>query len=83
MTAETKPQACECLFHRYHVVHVYQGVVYDHSQGTWDEVLRDADPQEIRHYPSSEYRHGMTGDELVAASRASLKNRLEAIKGRQ
>lgn len=83
MTTETKQPACECIFHRYHVVHVYRGLLYDHSQGTWDAVLRDADPGEIRHYPSSEYRHGMTADELVAASAAALKKRLEAVKASQ
>jgi hypothetical protein len=60
--------SCDCIFHRYHVVHCLPGDprVYDHSQGTWDDVLRSRD--DVENYPSHTYIHGMSADELRAAA---------------
>jgi len=55
---------CQCSFHRYHVVHIHKGKVFDHSQHTWDTVLKSIDPKLIRDINSIYYDHGMTGEEL-------------------
>lgn len=51
---------CECLFHHYHVVHIYNKKIYDHSQGT--SVLKGK--ENIKTFPSHFYKHGMTAEEL-------------------
>ena len=59
---------CECRFHRYHVVHVYNGQIYDHSQNTWDVHLRGVSSDLIESYRSSYYIDGMTAHELRCAA---------------
>jgi hypothetical protein len=59
---------CDCLYHRYHAVHVYQERLYDHSQETFDALLRRAPREQIETFNSALYRHGMTAHELRAAA---------------
>ncbi|RPI71179.1 MAG: hypothetical protein EHM45_23960 [Desulfobacteraceae bacterium] len=58
---------CKCWFHRYHIVHIWREQIYDHSQGTWNGVLKLANEENIESYPSHLYEHGMTASELRKA----------------
>lgn len=63
---------CECWKHRYHVVHTLPGDprVYDHSQGTMDDLRLRDDCDELESWPAEKYQHGMTADDLRAACQA-------------
>jgi hypothetical protein len=61
--------SCECWFHRYHVVHTIVGdpvTVYAHDQFAWDTALAPAlrAGQTVETWPSEQYRHRETADEL-------------------
>jgi hypothetical protein len=61
---------CDCIYHRYHVVHTVQGkdTVYSHSQATWDADLRTVPTEQIHTFPSVLYQHRMTAAELERAA---------------
>jgi len=73
---------CECIYHRYHSVHIYQGQIYDHSQSTWDNVFKNADTEDIETYSSELYVHGMTADELRKATNAPVVTELSETDDR-
>ncbi len=58
------PESCECLFHRYHVVHICAcGKLISHSQAEMDE-HRGHGPKES--YPAALYHHGDAAKDLRA-----------------
>lgn len=61
------PNQCECVFHRYRVVHICcdHGTVIDHSQGSWDEHRAC----NLESFPIELYEHGDTPDALRARAR--------------
>ena len=73
MTTPSVVNNCECCYHRYHVVHVIAGdpKVYDHSQSTWDTVLRGLPRGSVQTFPSVNYRHGMSAVDLRAEAAAT------------
>jgi len=62
---------CECLCHRYGVVHVHNGTIYAHDQATWDNLLKRLDPSEVQTVPSYRYKHGDTAETLLARCKAA------------
>jgi len=59
---------CECIYHRYHCVHIYKDRLYSHSQDVWDSIFKSANPDEIETFPSELYVHGMTVNALRQAA---------------
>lgn len=57
--------SCDCFHHRYHIVHIFADseVVYDHSQGTFDSILKNKLGSR-KDIPSRFYEHGMTASQL-------------------
>jgi hypothetical protein len=60
--------ACECWFHRYHVVHICGcGQLIDHSQGAWDQHKFHGGNWET--FPSELYRHDDTPESIRERAR--------------
>jgi len=62
-------KTCECLYHRYHVVHICAcGKLIDHSQDTMDKHREHGG---MEGYPSDLYKHGDTPEILRACEKGA------------
>jgi|GEM_PF-2010123 len=63
---------CECMHHRYHVVHVYKNGIHSHSQSSFEALNRLAgeDTAGVTTVPSELFDHDDTAEELLARYKA-------------